>query len=788
MRKEIRLSISHLAWLGVFSAFAAVVAGEPPSSKSGARRVATVEDSVRLRTFPEEQPVAVSPDGKRAAYVLIEPDLKGNCNQSVLYVRELPETEAQQPLRERGDTVLRTRGIRQMQWLADGRHLYLLHHPDGGKGNVASVDRVSHDCSPASPRELDVEEFAATPDGRRLALLASVPDEEQADRFAATRGVVLTEDDFLLDIDARQTAKKQPSRAAVVAADVGGGTLTVFGGKRSLALMRPAISPNGQYVTFHALGEALPYPANWQKDPAFRQWPQHGFVVPANELLLAELPPTFPSASRSAAIEGQAVLRLALDAGCISDQFWSTALLWSDNSAYYLVCGPSPVGDGSAAGESLVGPYRPHHLFAMDVRTGAAERVMGETPQEMLAFDRDARRVVVMTGNGDLVTLRRGDAVGGAWKEQQRTKLPASGLSALSAAPGDTRRFVGIQQSTTVPPDLWLLDVNTGHKAVLTEINPELGEQTLGRLEKIKWAGSNATRNWGYLIYPVGYEAGKRYPCVILCKSWDNTFIHGGNGGLQSNFAPQALANCGFVVLMLADAVGPCCQGTWKRLPGGVSEALRAMDAFETARRELDRRGLIDPARVGLMGFSRSSWAVDFTLTHSRETWAAAVSADSGIYNYGTYLGNKNLRSGMAAMYGGPPCGETFKAWLDYAPAFSASRVRTPLLMQYHGKVCMAAEFYSALTVQGKPVELVLFPEGKHILELPLQRVGSMQGSVDWFRFWLQGYENPSPQYPGQYSRWRTLRIQHAWNEKLIAAGKDPAAEFIKKQHSGGKE
>jgi hypothetical protein len=140
----------------------------------------------------------------------------------------------------------------------------------------------------------------------------------------------------------------------------------------------------------------------------------------------------------------------------------------------------------------------------------------------------------------------------------------------------------------------------------------------------------------------------------------------------------------------------------------------------------------------------------------------------------------------MAAMYGGPPCGATFQAWLDYAPAFSAHRVRTPLLMQYHDKVCMAAEFYSALVTQGKPVELVLFPEGKHVLELPLQRVGSMQGSVDWFRFWLQGYENPKPQYSGQYARWRALRAQQAWNEKLIAAGKDPAAEFVKEPRSGG--
>jgi dipeptidyl aminopeptidase/acylaminoacyl peptidase len=787
MKKSILIRISRLALLGMFSGLAAILATQPPPSNAAGRRAATVEDSVRLRTFLDEKPVAVSPDGKRVAYVLIEPNLKENSNEAVVYVRELPETGVKGPGRHSGRTVLRTRDIRQMQWLADGQHLLVLCRKAGDKGSVVRVDLSSGGSWPASPGGLDVEEFAATPDGRRLALLVSVPDEEQADRFASPRGVVITEDDFLLDIDARGTAKNKASRMALAAMDTGGGTMTVFGGKRSLGLMRPAISADGRQVSFLALGEALPYPSAWQKDPAFRHWPEGGFVIPPNELVRAELPATIAASKRrSGTGEGGPLLELALDAGCISDSLWGMALLWSDDSSHYLACGPSPVGDGNSVGEALVGPFRPQHLFAIGVKTGAAQRVMQDTPQEMLAFDEQARRVVVRLRNGDLVTLRRIGTGAGAWREEQRTKIPDSGLRDLAAAGGDMRRFVGIYQTTTVPPDLWMLDVKTGAKAALTEINPELGEQTLGRVEKIEWVGSNASRNWGYLIYPVGYQAGTRYPCVIMCKSWDDTFIHGGNDGLKANFAPQALANCGFVVLMLESAVGPYAQGTWKRLPGGLSEAFRAMDAFETARRELDRRGLIDPARVGLMGFSRTSWTVDFTLTHSEETWAAAVSADSGIYNYGTYLGDKALRSGMAAMYGGPPYGETFKVWLDYAPAFSARRVRTPLLMQYNGKISMAAEFYSALVVQGKPVELVLFPEGKHILELPLQRVGSMQGSVDWFRFWLQGYENPNSQYPGQYSRWRTLRAQHEWNEKLIAAGKDPGVEFIKKQRSGG--
>jgi hypothetical protein len=33
-----------------------------------------------------------------------------------------------------------------------------------------------------------------------------------------------------------------------------------------------------------------------------------------------------------------------------------------------------------------------------------------------------------------------------------------------------------------------------------------------------------------------------------------------------------------------------------------------------------------------------------------------------------------------------------------------------------------------------------------------------MQRNVDWYRFWLQGYERPSPEDPEQYKRWKHLR------------------------------
>jgi hypothetical protein len=35
-----------------------------------------------------------------------------------------------------------------------------------------------------------------------------------------------------------------------------------------------------------------------------------------------------------------------------------------------------------------------------------------------------------------------------------------------------------------------------------------------------------------------------------------------------------------------------------------------------------------------------------------------------------------------------------------------------------------------------------------------------MQRNVDWYRFWLQGYERADPEDRGQYLRWRKLKAQ----------------------------
>ena len=93
-------------------------------------------------------------------------------------------------------------------------------------------------------------------------------------------------------------------------------------------------------------------------------------------------------------------------------------------------------------------------------------------------------------------------------------------------------------------------------------------------------------------------------------------------------------------------------------------------------------------------------------------------------------------------------------------------------------------ETYAALRLQQKPVEMIYFPDGQHILQKPLERLASQQSSVDWFRFWVQGYERKQPitdaqetvqQLTAQYVSWHKLReLQRADLSSLNADAAPP--------------
>jgi hypothetical protein len=54
--------------------------------------------------------------------------------------------------------------------------------------------------------------------------------------------------------------------------------------------------------------------------------------------------------------------------------------------------------------------------------------------------------------------------------------------------------------------------------------------------------------------------------------------------------------------------------------------------------------------------------------------------------------------------------------------------------------------------------DMYVFPYETHIKYQPQHKLAVYERNVDWFRFWLQGYEDPSQKKAGQYRIWREMK------------------------------
>ncbi len=194
---------------------------------------------------------------------------------------------------------------------------------------------------------------------------------------------------------------------------------------------------------------------------------------------------------------------------------------------------------------------------------------------------------------------------------------------------------------------------------------------------------------------------------------------------------------------------------------GTVDEAPLESSQFDRIVEHLDGRGLIDPRRVGVIGFSRTCFHVKFALTHSQLRFAAASVTEGFDGGYiGYVLSAPTFNQDIEAVNGGPPFGKTFNLWLERAPDLNLPKVNTPLLITSltPADAVYDWEWFGVLKLLGKPADMIVLKDGSHVLERPWDRMISQQGTVDWFCFWLKGEEDPGPGKTEQYLRWRKLR------------------------------
>lgn len=315
---------------------------------------------------------------------------------------------------------------------------------------------------------------------------------------------------------------------------------------------------------------------------------------------------------------------------------------------------------------------------------------------------------------------------------------------------------IEVKESLNDPPVLFAKDRTSKQGRLLWDPNPQLGTIDLGEASILDWKDKSGHPWQAGLIKPPDFKPGVRYPLVIQTHGFFGKDHFLSYGSLPTAFAARELAAAGFVVVQMPDD-----------LDGVMStpqEAPRHVAGIESVVEKLDAEGLIDPKRVGLIGFSRTCYYVLSALTSSRIKYAAASITDGITYGYWMYLATVDRKHRLDAdqVIGAAPFGSGLQQWIARSPEFNLYKVDAPLLIVTHGPEVTFYQWgeYATLRYLKKPVEL--FDLGganyEHVLTSPKKRLASQGSTIDWFRFWLKGEEDPDPQKDKQYQRWRELR------------------------------
>ena len=425
---------------------------------------------------------------------------------------------------------------------------------------------------------------------------------------------------------------------------------------------------------------------------------------------------------------------------------------WSPDGQSVLV-GPTFLPAEDADSDGLAG----NAVVEIDVATGRWLRL----PITVKADDAKHRGLRWLSRDEAVVETKQGTSVfrrtNGVWQAAGRTTAPPKKAVA--------RIRVEVRQDLNTPPSIFAVDTKTGHERVIRDLNPRLlSDFQLGRVEKVEWKDEDGKTWNGLLYYPVGHDTNtekdkaRHWPLVVQTHgvyAFDKFSLYGYEVGLGTGpgvYAAQILAGRGIAVLQVEDHHAPQNEDAETHRKG-----------YEAAVRHLVDSGLVDAKRVALQGFSRTGWYVEYTLTHSKFPYAAALATDNISGGYVEWaLSSPGM---METENGGAPFGEGLKQWLARSPSFNVEGSHTPLrIVLQSGPISFVLtlwEMFARLRRLEKPVELYVMPDvehGSHLPQNPRQVAALIQGTVDWFDFWLNGHEDPDPARGEQYARWHKLR------------------------------
>ena len=172
----------------------------------------------------------------------------------------------------------------------------------------------------------------------------------------------------------------------------------------------------------------------------------------------------------------------------------------------------------------------------------------------------------------------------------------------------------------------------------------------------------------------------------------------------------------------------------------GVGDAWDVLSGVDA----LIAKGMVDPERLGSMGWSQGGYISAFLTTST--TRFKAISVGAGISDWTTYYVNTDVTWFTRNYLKATPWDDP-EIYGKTSPISYVKGAKTPTLIQ-HGEqdrrvpIPNAYELRQALEDRGVPVRMVVYKGFGHGITKPKQMMHVMEDNWRWFSRWIWGEQN----------------------------------------------
>ena len=626
--------------------------------------------------------VSVSPDGKRVAYVVATAQMEGEKSEwlSQIHVANADGSGALQLTR--GD-----KSASAPAWSPDGQWIAFVS-ARGGKPQMWRIPLGGGEAEQLTDEKSAPASLRYAPDGKHIAFLmaeAKTDEEEKADKEKRDFRVVGEGEKrtrlYVVPLEKDAAGKRAVRALSPAGANIGDGD-----GSGDYDW-----SPDSRQIAF--AHQPSPLADDWTRQDVSVADVSTGAVRALAATAAAESSPLFTP-------DGSQVAFVASDV----PPTWATA------ARVYVV----PAGGGTPKALAETFDRQPN----------------------LAGMSRDGARLYFTETRGTVNRLAALPLDGGPAVDLGRADRMVDGAS-LNLS----RTHVGfVSQAPDRAPEAFVAALDRPDDAVQVSHAQELPEADLGKTDVVSWKSTDGKAIEGLLTLPAGHAAGTRVPLLVVIHGGPTgVFVRSFTGG-AGPYPVAIFAGRGYAVLR-CNVRGSSGYGRDFRYAnyrdwggGDYRDIMAGVDA-------LVARGIADPERMGVMGWSYGGYMTSWVITQTKRFKAASVGA--GVTNLMSFTGTSDI-PGFVPDYMGGEYWDVFERWRTHSAMFAVKGVTTPTLVQ-HGEadlrvpVSQGYEFYNALKRQGVTTKMVVYPRQPHGLQEPKFVKDAMTRNLEWFDRYVLG-------------------------------------------------